>query len=70
MNKRKLGFMRGQGSIPDDQRFDEVDAELDQEVLKLFYPNETTSDTIERSERGEGIHKATSEADLFKKLGI
>lgn len=66
--KRKIGFMKGSGSLSDN--FDNVDAELDQEVLKLFYPNETTSDTISKSERGEGIHKATSEADLFKKLGI
>jgi len=60
--------MKGSVSLSDN--FDQVDAELDQEVLKLFYPNQTTSDTIERSERGEGIHKATDEADLFKKLGI
>lgn len=66
--KRKIGFMKGSGSLSDN--FDNVDAELDQEVLKLFYPNENTSGTIERSERGEGIHNATNEADLFKKLGI
>lgn len=66
--KSKLGFMKGSGSLSDN--FDQVDAELDQEVLKLFYPNQITSDTIERSERGEGIHNATDEADLFKKLCI
>lgn len=54
MNKRKLGFMRGRGSIPDDKRFDEVDAELDQKILELFYPDEVTASSVERSEAGEG----------------
>ncbi|EBT2073550.1 hypothetical protein CJG01_24680 [Salmonella enterica] len=53
MNKRKLGFMVGKGSIPDDRRFDEVDAELDQKILELFYPDEVTASKDERSE-GEG----------------
>ncbi|MDV5358270.1 hypothetical protein QM201_25925 [Enterobacter asburiae] len=57
MNKRKLGFMVGKGSIPDDKRFDEVDAELDQKILELFYPGEVTASKDERSEAGEGTQK-------------
>ena len=65
--KRKLGFMIGKSNatLPAD---DETEAELDQEVLKLFYPNQETQDTIERSEAGTDVFTATDGPDLFKKL--
>ncbi|MFO5742397.1 hypothetical protein ACLBPW_30330, partial [Klebsiella pneumoniae] len=49
--KRKLGFMVGKSNatLPPD---DETEAELDQEVLKLFYPNQCTKVTIKRSGAG------------------
>ena len=66
-SKRKLGFMIGKSNatLPPD---DETEAELDQEVLKLFYPNQETQDTIERSEAGTDVFTATDGPDLFKKL--
>jgi len=33
-------------------------------------PNAETIASIEKSERGEGLHKAKDSAELFKKLGI
>ncbi|ECG7208045.1 hypothetical protein FBR21_22695 [Salmonella enterica subsp. enterica serovar Altona] len=65
--KRRLGFMIGKSNatLPPD---DETEAELDQEVLKLFYPNQETQDTIERSEAGTDVFTATDGPDLFKKL--
>lgn len=65
--KRRLGFMVGKSNatLPPD---DETEAELDQEVLKLFYPNQETQDTIERSEAGTDVFTATNASDLFKKL--
>lgn len=66
--KRKLGFMIGKDSMP---KFDEaLDQELDREVLKLFYPNQETQDTIERSEAGTDVFRATNAKDLFKKLKL
>ncbi|QYD29665.1 hypothetical protein [Enterobacter asburiae] len=43
--KRRLGFMIGKSNatLPADEQ---TEAELDQEVLKLFYPNQCTKDTI------------------------
>ncbi|WP_228299967.1 hypothetical protein, partial [Klebsiella pneumoniae] len=67
--KRKLGFMVGKSNatLPPD---DETEAELDQEVLKLFYPNQCTKDTIERSEAGTDVFTASGSDDLFKKLKL
>ncbi|EEI0097900.1 hypothetical protein ACWY7G_004430 [Enterobacter hormaechei] len=67
--KRRLGFMVGKSNatLPAD---DETEAELDQEVLKLFYPNQETQDTIERSEAGTDVFTATDAPDLFKKLKL
>jgi len=66
--KRKLGFMIVKDSMP---VFDEaLDQELDREVLKLFYPNQCTKDTIERSEAGTDVFRATNAKDLFKKLNL
>lgn len=65
--KRRLGFMIGKSNatLPADEQ---TEAELDQEVLKLFYPNQETQDTIERSEAGTDVFTATDGPDLFKKL--
>ena len=65
--KRRLGFMIGKSNatLPADEQ---TEAELDQEVLKLFYPNQETQDTIERSEAGTDACTATDGPDLFKKL--
>ncbi|MFK8731365.1 hypothetical protein ACI74R_21765 [Escherichia coli] len=65
--KRRLGFMvsKSNATLPPDE---ETEAELDQEVLKLFYPNQETQDTIERSEAGTDVFTATDGPDLFKKL--
>ncbi|HGX9851322.1 TPA: hypothetical protein ACNTX1_005526, partial [Klebsiella pneumoniae] len=67
--KRRLGFMVGKSNatLPPD---DETEAELDQEVLKLFYPNQETQDTIERSEAGTDVFMASGSDDLFKKLKL
>lgn len=67
--KRRLGFMVGESNatLPPD---DKTEAELDQEVLKLFYPNQCTKDTIERSEAGTDVFTATDAPDLFKKLKL
>ncbi|EHR7838271.1 hypothetical protein KUH89_004478 [Salmonella enterica] len=67
--KRRLGFMVGKSNatLPAD---DETEAELDQEILKLFYPNQETQDTIERSEAGTDVFTATDAPDLFKKLKL
>lgn len=67
--KRRLGFMIGKSNatLPPD---DKTEAELDQEVLKLFYPNQCTKDTIERSEAGTDVFTATDAPDLFKKLKL
>ena len=65
-SKRKLGFLRGKGSIPDQKQLEE----MDQEVLKLFYPNQETQDTIERSEAGTDVFTASGSDDLFKKLKL
>lgn len=45
--KRRLGFMIGKSNatLPADEQ---TEAELDQEVLKLFYPNQETQDTMKR----------------------
>lgn len=56
---------KSNATLPPD---DETEAELDQEVLKLFYPNQETQDTIERSEAGTDVFTATDGPDLFKKL--
>ncbi|EAM6312592.1 hypothetical protein GKS94_22715 [Salmonella enterica subsp. enterica] len=67
--KRRLGFMIGKSNatLPADEQ---TEAELDQEVLKLFYPNQETQDTIERSEAGTDVFTATDAPDLFKKLKL
>ena len=67
--KRRLGFMVGKSNatLPADEQ---TEAELDQEVLKLFYPNQETQDTIERSEAGTDVFTATDAPDLFKKLKL
>ena len=65
-NKRRLGFLVGKGSVPDSEQLEE----MDQEVLKLFYPNQCTKDTIERSEAGTDVFTATDAPDLFKKLKL
>ena len=65
--KRRLGFMVGKSNatLPPD---DETEAELDQEVLKLFYPNQETQDTIERSEAGTDVFMASgSEGSAWKR---
>ncbi|HIG6943180.1 TPA: hypothetical protein ACYFZW_005911, partial [Klebsiella pneumoniae] len=51
-------------------RAPQTEAELDQEVLKLFYPNQETQDTIERSEAGTDVFMASGSDDLFKKLKL
>ena len=67
--KRRLGFMVGKSNatLPPD---DKTEAELDQEVLKLFYPNQETQDTIERSEAGTDVFTTSGSDDLFKKLKL
>ena len=67
--KRRLGFMVGKSNatLPADEQ---TEAELDQEVLKLFYPNQYTKDTIERSEAGTDVFTASGSDDLFKKLKL
>lgn len=56
---------KSNATLPADEQ---TEAELDQEVLKLFYPNQETQDTIERSEAGTDVFTATDGPDLFKKL--
>ena len=56
---------KSNATLPADEQ---TEAELDQEVLKLFYPNQETQDTIERSEAGTDVFTATNASDLFKKL--
>ena len=67
--KRRLGFMVGKSNatLPPD---DKTEAELDQEVLKLFYPNQETQDTIARTEAGTDVFMASGSDDLFKKLKL
>lgn len=67
--KRRLGFMVGKSNatLPTDEA---TEAELDEEVLRLFYPNQETQDTIERSESGTDVFTASGSDDLFKKLKL
>ena len=62
---------KSNATLPPD---DETEAELDQEVLKLFYPNQETQDTIERSEAGTDVFTdvftVSGSDDLFKKLKL
>lgn len=36
----------------------------------LSVPNRLTKETLAKSERGEGLHKASGADELFKELGI
>jgi len=38
--------------------------------FELRVPNELTSETLDKSERGEDVHQAKDTEDLFKQLGI
>ncbi|HHA1742430.1 TPA: hypothetical protein ACOEGB_004525 [Enterobacter hormaechei subsp. xiangfangensis] len=58
---------KSNATLPADEQ---TEAELDQEVLKLFYPNQETQDTIERSEAGTDVFTASGSDDLFKKLKL
>ena len=44
---------------------------IHQEIpFELCIPNQQTAKTLERSERGEDVHRARNAEDLFDKLGI
>lgn len=60
---------KSNATLPPDEQT-QTEAELDQEVLKLFYPNQCTKDTIERSEAGTDVFTASGSDDLFKKLKL
>jgi DNA-damage-inducible protein J len=43
---------------------------MTQTIYTVPAPNALTAETLEKSERGEDVHRAKDAADLFHRLGI